>query len=135
MKACLKREAKGKLTSKSQFGGTSMNKQWTIIFALIFTLIVAIFAVINVRSVEVDYLFGRSEWPLILVILGSVLMGALIVFSAGIFQVMKLKREIKTLRKERKAIQQDPMPETEGVQQYDSEAVKADSAPPLEKKD
>ncbi|QXG62950.1 DUF1049 domain-containing protein, partial [Bacillus spizizenii] len=52
-----------------------MNKQWTIIFALIFTLIVAIFAVINVRSVEVDYLFGRSEWPLILVILGSVLMG------------------------------------------------------------
>ncbi|MDO8225996.1 LapA family protein [Bacillus cabrialesii] len=79
-----------------------MNKQWTIIFALIFTLIVAIFAVINVRSVEVDYLFGRSEWPLILVILGSVLMGALIVYSVGIFQVMKLKREIKTLRKENK---------------------------------
>ncbi|WP_406620692.1 lipopolysaccharide assembly LapA domain-containing protein [Bacillus atrophaeus] len=112
-----------------------MNKQWTIIFALIFTLIVAIFAVINVRAVEVDYLFGRSEWPLILVILGSVLMGALIVFSAGIFQVMKLKREIKTLKKESKAIQQDPMPGTEGVKQYDSEAVKADSAPPLEKKD
>ncbi len=44
------------------------------------------FAVINVRSVEVDYLFGRSEWPLILVILGSVLMGALIVFSVGIFR-------------------------------------------------
>ncbi|MCY7918005.1 lipopolysaccharide assembly LapA domain-containing protein [Bacillus vallismortis] len=82
-----------------------MNKQWTIIFALIFTLIVAIFAVINVRSVEVDYLFGRSEWPLILVILGSVLMGALIVFSAGIFQVMKLKREIKALRKENKTAQ------------------------------
>lgn len=72
-----------------------MNKQWTIIFALLFTLIVAIFAVINVRAVEVDYLFGTAEWPLILVILGSVLMGALIVFSAGIFQVMKLKREIK----------------------------------------
>lgn len=83
-----------------------MNKQWTIIFALIFTLIVAIFAVINVRSVEVDYLFGRSEWPLILVILGSVLMGALIVFSAGIFQVMKLKREIKALRKENKTTQE-----------------------------
>lgn len=80
-----------------------MNKQWTIIFALIFTLIVAIFAVINVRAVEVDYLFGTSEWPLILVILGSVLMGALIVFSVGIFQIMKLKREIKTLRKENRS--------------------------------
>lgn len=52
-----------------------MNKQWTIIFALLFTLIVAIFAVINVRAVEVDYLFGTAEWPLILVILGSVLIG------------------------------------------------------------
>ncbi|MBA5711687.1 DUF1049 domain-containing protein [Bacillus velezensis] len=80
-----------------------MNKQWTIIFALLFTLIVAIFAVINVRGVEVDYLFGTAEWPLILVILGSVLMGALIVFSAGIFQVMKLKREIKMLRKENRS--------------------------------
>ncbi|WP_259424321.1 LapA family protein [Bacillus velezensis] len=80
-----------------------MNKQWTIIFALLFTLIVAIFAVINVRAVEVDYLFGTAEWPLILVILGSVLMGALIVFSAGIFQVMKLKREIKMLRKENRS--------------------------------
>ncbi len=80
-----------------------MNKQWTIIFALLFTLIVAIFAVINVRAVEVDYLFGTAEWPLILVILGSVLMGALIVFSAGIFQVMKLKREIKIFA-ERKQI-------------------------------
>lgn len=61
------------------------------------------FAVINVRAVEVDYLFGTAEWPLILVILGSVLMGALIVFSAGIFQVMKLKREIKMLRKENRS--------------------------------
>jgi hypothetical protein len=32
-----------------------------------------------------------------------VLMGALIVFSAGIFQVMKLKREIKMLRKENRS--------------------------------
>jgi uncharacterized integral membrane protein len=39
---------------------------------------------ILIRAVEVDYLFGTAEWPLILVILGSVLMGALIVFSAGI---------------------------------------------------
>ncbi|OCB93661.1 uncharacterized protein SRCM101294_03025 [Bacillus amyloliquefaciens] len=85
-----------------------MNKQWTIIFALLFTLIVAIFAVINVRAVEVDYLFGTAEWPLILVILGSVLMGALIVFSVGIFQVMKLKREIKTLRKENRSAAELP---------------------------
>jgi len=113
-----------------KFGGKRMNKQWTIIFALIFTLIVAIFAVINVRSVEVDYLFGRSEWPLILVILGSVLMGALIVFSVGIFQVMKLKREIKTLRKEnRTAIHKQE--DTHLADQTDTQ----DASAMIEKKD
>ncbi|PLR90671.1 LapA family protein [Bacillus halotolerans] len=111
-----------------------MNKQWTIIFALIFTLLVAVFAVINVRSVEVDYLFGRSEWPLILVILGSVLMGALIVFSAGIFQVMKLKREIKALRKETKTAQ-DVIHNQEGAHLNDVQADTQDASAIIEKKD
>ncbi|WP_316274243.1 LapA family protein [Bacillus halotolerans] len=110
-----------------------MNKQWTIIFALIFTLLVAVFAVINVRSVEVDYLFGRSEWPLILVILGSVLMGALIVFSAGIFQVMKLKREIKALRKETKTAQ-DTIHNKEDAHLND-QADTQDASAMIEKKD
>ncbi|MFS0654719.1 LapA family protein [Bacillus sp. 179-C3.3 HS] len=81
-----------------------MNKQqWTIIFAFIFVLIVSVFAVINVRPVQVDYLFGTAEWPLILVIIGSVLMGGLIVAFAGIFQIVKLKRELKVLKAERAA--------------------------------
>lgn len=79
-----------------------MNKQqWTIILAFIFVLIVSVFAVINVRPVEVHYLFGTAEWPLILVIIGSVLMGGLIVAFAGIFQIVKLKRELKALKAER----------------------------------
>lgn len=81
-----------------------MNKQqWTIILAFIFVLIVSVFAVINVRPVEVHYLFGTAEWPLILVIIGSVLMGGLIVAFAGIFQIVKLKRELKALKSERAA--------------------------------
>jgi uncharacterized integral membrane protein len=76
-----------------------MNRQWAIIFALLFTLLVAIFAVINVDPVRVDYLFGTSEWPLILVILGSVLMGALIMAAVGIIQIAKLKKEIKMLKR------------------------------------
>ncbi|TWM26487.1 Lipopolysaccharide assembly protein A [Bacillus paralicheniformis] len=77
-----------------------MNKQWTLIAALIFTLIVAVFAVINVEPVKVDFLFGTAEWPLILVILVSVLMGALIIGSAGAFQIMRLKKELKALKRE-----------------------------------
>ncbi|MGE6629107.1 LapA family protein [Bacillus sp. NPDC077027] len=80
-----------------------MNKQWTIILAFIFVLIVSVFAVINVAPVQVDYLFGKAEWPLILVIIGSVLMGGLIVAFAGIFQIFKLKREVKMLKAEQEA--------------------------------
>ncbi|MCY7739101.1 lipopolysaccharide assembly protein LapA domain-containing protein, partial [Bacillus safensis] len=46
---------------------------------------------------------GTAEWPLILVIIGSVLMGGLIVAFAGIFQIVKLKRELKALKAERAA--------------------------------
>lgn len=86
-----------------------MNKQqWTIILAFIFVLIVSVFAVINVRPVQVDYLFGTAEWPLILVVIGSVLMGGLIVAFAGIFQIVKLKRELKALKADRTAAASTP---------------------------
>ncbi len=77
-----------------------MKGQWGLLFALIFALIIAIFSVINVNPVTVNYLFGHAEWPLILVILGSVLMGALIVGSIGIFRVFRLQREVRRLKKQ-----------------------------------
>ncbi|WP_335869241.1 LapA family protein [Bacillus sp. 2205SS5-2] len=77
-----------------------MKFQWTLLVSFLFALIVAVFAVINVDAVAVNYLFGTSEWPLILVILASVLMGGLIVGSVGIVKVFNLQRRIKQLSKE-----------------------------------
>ncbi len=77
-----------------------MKGQWTLILALVFALIVAIFAVINVNVVEVHYFFGTASWPLILVILGSALMGAFAVGAAGFFRVIQLQKERKQLQKE-----------------------------------
>lgn len=77
-----------------------MKGQWSLILAFLFAILVALFAVINVEPVEVDYLFGTANWPLILLILGSVLMGGLIVASAGIFRLFVLQRRVKGLEKE-----------------------------------
>lgn len=77
-----------------------MKFQWGLLLALIFALIIAIFSVINVNAVTVNYLFGHAEWPLILVILGSVLMGALIVGSIGMVRVFRLQRMVKRLEKQ-----------------------------------
>lgn len=67
------------------------------IIAIIFVIIVAIFAVINVDPVEVNYLFGSGEAPLILVILFSVLMGGLITAAVGLVKMIHAQRERKSL--------------------------------------
>ncbi|SIS36689.1 LapA family protein [Salimicrobium flavidum] len=76
-----------------------MKGQSYIILAIIFALLVAVFAVINVDAVQVNYLFGSGEAPLILVILISVLMGGVITASVGALRYFRLKRDYKKLEK------------------------------------
>lgn len=92
-----------------------MKGQTHIILALIFALIVAVFAVINVDPVEVNYLFGTGQAPLVLVILVSVLMGGLITGAFGIFRLLKLQKQLRVLEKENTRLQpnQDSNIETE----------------------
>jgi len=77
-----------------------MKFQWTLILGIIFALIVAIFAVINVDPVTVNFGFAESDLPLILVILGSVLMGGLIIASVGFFRLFVTQRKVKHLEAE-----------------------------------
>lgn len=74
-----------------------MKIQWSLILALIFALITAVFAVINVDPVRVNLLFGSVSLPLILLILGSTLLGGIIVGSFGIYRGYRLQREVKGL--------------------------------------
>lgn len=77
-----------------------MRRQWGLIIGLIVALIIAIFAVINIDPVTVNYMFGTSDWPLVLVILGSVLMGGIIVGSVGLYGMYKLRSQVKKLTQE-----------------------------------
>ncbi|MBP2077471.1 LapA family protein [Oceanobacillus polygoni] len=74
--------------------------QTYVILSIIFVIIVAVFAVTNVDSVEVNYLFWTQESPLILVILFSVLMGGIITASVGAIRIYRLQREAKRLKVE-----------------------------------
>ncbi|WP_085523254.1 LapA family protein [Tuberibacillus sp. Marseille-P3662] len=83
-----------------------MGSQWRLILALIFALVIGIFSVMNVGAVTVNYVFGQSEWPLIIIILSSVLMGALITGLIGIVRIYKLQREVGQLK--RRLSKQEP---------------------------
>jgi putative membrane protein len=76
-----------------------MKGQKLLIFALIFALIIAIFSVVNVEPVPVNFLFGQASIPLIIVIIASTLIGGLIVGAVGIFRQYSLQKEVKLLRK------------------------------------
>jgi len=55
-----------------------MKQQWSLILGFFFALVVAVFSVLNVESVPVDYAFGTASFPLIIVILASALAGGLV---------------------------------------------------------
>jgi len=71
-----------------------------LISALIFALLIAIFAVINIDSVQVNFLFTKATLPLILVILGSTLLGGLTVGLLGMIRQIRLQRTVKSLEKQ-----------------------------------
>lgn len=66
-----------------------------LIFTLLVALFVAIFAVQNAAPVAINLFWIVAEVPLVLVILGSVLAGAIIVFSIAIWREFRLKRKVK----------------------------------------
>ncbi|ANS73826.1 hypothetical protein AWM70_03945 [Paenibacillus yonginensis] len=101
-----------------------MKIQWSLILALIFALITAVFAVINVEQVEVNLLFGSVKLPLILLILGSVLLGGIIVGAFGIYRGYRQQRLIKQLNAKLAHIQ-----EATG---YELDKPAADSLPPAD---
>lgn len=77
-----------------------MKIQWALILGLIFAIIIALFAMVNIEDVPVNYMFGEAYWPLILVILGSALIGAIISASFSLVRIFSLQREAKQLRKQ-----------------------------------
>ncbi|MGI6678634.1 MAG: LapA family protein [Dehalobacterium sp.] len=80
--------------------------QILLIIALIFALIVAIFAVQNATPVEINFLMYQGETSLVYVILLSVLAGALIVFLLSIFKQITLYRRIRALDKKNHSLEQ-----------------------------
>lgn len=77
-----------------------MKSQVYIISALVFALIIAIFAVINVDPVEVNYLFLTTKSPLILVILSSALFGSLMTGGFSIYHLIKIRKKMRALETE-----------------------------------
>jgi uncharacterized integral membrane protein len=89
-----------------------MKGQQFFILGLVFAFIIAVFAVVNNNPVQVNYVFGNREWPLILVILGSALFGGLAAGLLSVVKIMQLKSQVRQLQKQArdKDGAKDPVP-------------------------
>lgn len=74
--------------------------QWNIILALIFAIIIALFAIVNMDPVAINYLLDKTEVPLILIILGFTLAGAIIIVIFNVAKQYANYKEIKKLKED-----------------------------------
>lgn len=82
--------------------------QLLLICALIFALGVALFAVQNATPVEISFLFYEfQDISLVVVILFSVLVGALIVFLLSLVKQITYFRKIHALEKRNEQLEQE----------------------------
>ncbi|MEI5992502.1 LapA family protein [Candidatus Enterococcus mansonii] len=77
-----------------------MKNQWRVIIGLVLVLIIVIFAVLNNQTVPVNFGFTKLSGPLILIILGSAILGALIGLLTSTTTLWKQKKQVKELEKE-----------------------------------
>ncbi|KRM23809.1 LapA family protein [Latilactobacillus graminis] len=77
-----------------------MKKQGRLITVLILALIIVVFAILNVEPVAINFGFTHVKWPLIIVILVSLLIGAIITFLAATGSSLSQRKAQKEMAKE-----------------------------------
>ncbi|MFT8362014.1 MAG: LapA family protein [Sporolactobacillus sp.] len=97
-----------------------MKKQWLLLLTLLFVLLIILFSIANVDNVTFSFLIGKVRMPLILVVIGGILLGALLtgMFSYG--RIYKLQRRVRAL--EQALENGDARSESELVQGHEESA-------------
>ncbi|WP_054701117.1 lipopolysaccharide assembly protein LapA domain-containing protein [Secundilactobacillus odoratitofui] len=57
-----------------------MKRQGKVILAIILVIVIAVFSVLNTTSVPIHFGFATVSWPLVLILLVAVFVGALLMF-------------------------------------------------------
>ena len=84
-----------------------MKTQWSLVVALLFSLLVAIFAIVNNELVSVNFLFGSVEISAVLLILGSAAAGAIIMTFLSLVRHVRVGFEVRDLKKKIKHLEED----------------------------
>lgn len=81
-----------------------MKKQWSTVLMIFLVFIVVIFAVLNVEPVDINFGFTVFEVPLVIVIIGTLLIGILIAVTWSTTIIMKERSKLKKMNQELETI-------------------------------
>ncbi|MFO7951203.1 MAG: LapA family protein [Bacillota bacterium] len=76
-----------------------------LILALVFSLLIALFAIANTEPVAVNYVFGEASVSLIILILGSAFAGVLVMGLFSLFRGIKAAFAFRQIRQEKENLQ------------------------------
>ena len=77
-----------------------------LVFAFLFSLLIAVVAMANGEIVTVNYLFGQADLSLIVLILGSATAGALALGSFSLFRGIQTHLQFREARQKQAELQQ-----------------------------
>ncbi|MCW6661835.1 lipopolysaccharide assembly protein LapA domain-containing protein [Aerococcaceae bacterium NML201209] len=77
-----------------------MKQQWKLMVSLVLVILIVIFSLSNTQPVNIDFFFTKSQVPLVLVILVSLLLGVMLGMIASLTTIGSSRRKIKQLENE-----------------------------------
>lgn len=77
-----------------------LRKQWSTVLVIALILVVVVFAVLNVDPVNINFGFAAFEMPLVVVIIGTLLIGVLIAVMWSTTLVVRERNHAKKLTKQ-----------------------------------
>lgn len=79
--------------------------QKSLIVTLLFSIVIAIFAILNAAPIEINLIATRLSVSAALVILISASFGAVVVYSLEVFSKLKAKKQYRDLEKQYKELE------------------------------
>lgn len=94
-----------------------------MVVVIVLVLVIAVLSVLNVDPVPINFGFTQAEWPLILVIIGSLFIGALIASLLSMVRFYQDKKQQKEMQKKLDSAEETQMKKIQETKEKDQEQI------------
>lgn len=101
-----------------------MKKQWNTVLMIVLILLIVVFSVLNVDPVNINFGFTTVAIPLVIVIIGTLLIGVLLAVIWSTSIIFRERNQQKKLQKKLNTFEADATKEQDSVKEKHQTEVK-----------